>query len=465
MDENFKRDDILKVLNAFRLARHKYIKLNHDKYKIAYYLLFLKLTKDLKNEKYFEEYARNLKQTLKIKEPLQAKNCKILTKKVKGCVFIYPLILESVFLLSLQNDFDVNTWLEKFQKDFNLQTNVIKWFQEFFYMLKHNNLKNIYFHCKNTKNIPCLKQSINHISNTILQILRYNLLKQKHIAIVSTMSSGKSTFINALIGNEIFPETQQACTAKITSIYDNDNLDNINGISFYKNQIKHTKISVNKDIAKKWNDDDKIDRIIFEENLKNIYNDDKIVVVHATPGTNFSSNEEHKKTTIQFLENMNLDCVIFLINAMYIGTCDSLELLQQIYKITKNKNIEILFVLNKIDTINKKDGDIDEILKKVKIFIEKAGFKNPTIITTSAKATRLFKMALEGKSDEFSEDEEDDFYIFFKKFFKDEENQQNEIKNIKIGTKKYSKEQIENALKNTNFHIIEKIVDKTKEKK
>lgn len=34
------------------------------------------------------------------------------------------------------------------------------------------------------------------------------------VCIVATMSSGKSTFINSIIGDEIMPEKNEACTAR-----------------------------------------------------------------------------------------------------------------------------------------------------------------------------------------------------------------------------------------------------------
>lgn len=40
--------------------------------------------------------------------------------------------------------------------------------------------------------------------------------------VVSTMSSGKSTLINALVGTELLPSMNRACTARAVAIMDND---------------------------------------------------------------------------------------------------------------------------------------------------------------------------------------------------------------------------------------------------
>lgn len=54
------------------------------------------------------------------------------------------------------------------------------------------------------------------------RLFRYRELPRYHVAICATMSAGKSTFINSLLGSDYIPSGNEACTAKITSIADND---------------------------------------------------------------------------------------------------------------------------------------------------------------------------------------------------------------------------------------------------
>ena len=42
------------------------------------------------------------------------------------------------------------------------------------------------------------------------------------MVVMATMSSGKSTLINALLGRQILPSRNEACTAKMYSILDDD---------------------------------------------------------------------------------------------------------------------------------------------------------------------------------------------------------------------------------------------------
>ena len=45
------------------------------------------------------------------------------------------------------------------------------------------------------------------------------------VIVLATMSSGKSTIINTLLGEDILPNENQACTAKIFKVLDNDKID------------------------------------------------------------------------------------------------------------------------------------------------------------------------------------------------------------------------------------------------
>lgn len=446
------------IFNMFRLAGHTDILTNSSsESKEAYYSLFTYLTKSLQDILGFDEYLKNLLNTLNLIGPIRQTDPKILIKNSIGHAYIFPLILESGFLLSLKNDFDMSSWLNKTCIDFRLKPNEVEWYKKFFLIVKNRNIDKLNMHYDSSKNLDILKDNVKHTFSTIFNILKYNQMTQKHIAVISTMSSGKSTFINALIGDEIFPETQSACTAKITSIYDNDAMDRISGIAFYGNEIKQAKITINKDVAKNWNDNKDIDKIVFEGNLKNIFNHNQVVAIHDTPGTNFSSDEEHKKITLNFLKETKLDVVIFLINIMYAGTNDLLDLLEQTFEITKNRNIQMVFVLNKIDAIDTQRESLDEIIKNTKKFIQNTGFKNPKLIVTSAKAAKLFKMALDGCFDKFSKHEKKNFDLFLDIFLKD--SIRNFDNKTKIEAKECYKKDIVNALKNTNFYNVEKIIN------
>ena len=182
--------DAQKALSAFRLTTHKYIvsdPCTPAEYKTAYYCLLVNLIQSLKNETFFDEYVKNLREELNVDESAKSKNYKLLAKKYKSTqkdvsrtyICMYPLLLESGFLLALQGNFDANIWLDNLKKSFNLKSDVIKWFKKYFSIFESGDYENLHLHYKSIKNIPYLRRSIKHVHKAILQILKHERLTQK----------------------------------------------------------------------------------------------------------------------------------------------------------------------------------------------------------------------------------------------------------------------------------------------
>jgi len=47
-------------------------------------------------------------------------------------------------------------------------------------------------------------------------------IPEYEVAVLATVSNGKTTFINALLGKNVLPTQNMACTAKLVKIKDND---------------------------------------------------------------------------------------------------------------------------------------------------------------------------------------------------------------------------------------------------
>ena len=59
------------------------------------------------------------------------------------------------------------------------------------------------------------------------------------VAVIATMSSGKSTILNALLGYELLPSKNEACTAKTFKIKDVDGLAQFIGRTKDVEEVKH----------------------------------------------------------------------------------------------------------------------------------------------------------------------------------------------------------------------------------
>lgn len=240
-----------------------------------------------------------------------------------------------------------------------------------------------------------------------------------NVGIFATMSAGKSTFVNALLDKDFIPSKNEACTAKITSISDNDSMDYkiFGGCSLDNRKNYMFSNNITNEILENWNNDNKIDHIFLETDIKNIHSKNGILVIHDTPGPNNSRAEEHGLITKDFLEhNKDIDLFIYLINAEHATTEDNYDFMETIHEFfIKRKESKIIFLLNKIDSFDTdKSDDINTVINNVREEIEKAGFKSPNIIPISANGARLFKKALHKEN--MSKKEIKDFKFLFSLF-------------------------------------------------
>lgn len=310
------------------------------------------------------------------------------------------------------------------------------------------------------------RASFDCIQEFIKNRKKYEEQKVFNIAVCATMSAGKSTFVNALLGNDYLPARNEATTAKITSVYDNDAQKKM--IGFAANGKTVLDISDNLQVSDidKWNADSATQHIYLQADLDSICSDKVICAVHDTPGTNNSADSAHKKATMEFLTNNAIDMIIFVANATQLETTDERTLLTEIHKeVAAKKNIPVLFVLNKADEIDSEKEDLNEIIKTYKEYVAEIGYQNATVLPVSAKAARLFKMALKGKAGQFSENECDDFPLFLKKLSKRivlDETEDSFITNgtVLIDSESYESAAIQTALIHSGLKKIENEISK-----
>jgi len=282
------------------------------------------------------------------------------------------------------------------------------------------------------------------------------------------MSAGKSTFVNALLGNEIFPESSTACTAKITSVYDNDLYSRVTGIALNNGKLKSISNNLSNTDLIDWNGNTDFDRIILEGNLDNITNSKKIVAVHDTPGTNFSGDKTHHDITFDFLKKNKIDVIIYVANAEHLATTNERYLLTELYeKIVKPQNPKVIFIINKADSFDSEKENLSAHCETLRDEISSIGFAaNSAIIPVSAKYARLLKMVLSDKANKLTGKEIRDLITGIS-LLKEDSSIVSAVNNtdipakeedssvITIGNKTFTAQELKQALHNTGFTAVE----------
>lgn len=287
------------------------------------------------------------------------------------------------------------------------------------------------------------------------------------IAVVATMSSGKSTFINALMGTEILSSQNQACTSKVIPILDNDSAKDFKAYIEYSNGKKDIVNLKGNDVVDSFNEKNEIKEILIEGDIKAIRNHSRATVIIDTPGTNFSGDSTHQEETYKLLDKLEDGLILYVINATQFGINDDLELMLHIReKIMKPENkLKILFVVNKIDEFDLQKEDIEETMNSIYEYIEENGIKNPTVVPVSALAAKLFRQAINGEKLTRREKREfENYYDLFKsndyslnKFaYMDSEKN----KTIEINGEIFSEYDVLKAINNTGINLVENIINK-----
>jgi ribosome biogenesis GTPase A len=235
-------------------------------------------------------------------------------------------------------------------------------------------------------------------------------LPLKKIMVSSNMSSGKSTLINALAGKRINRSMNEACTSKLHYIYYKPYEDN------YTYEYDYD-LDMNADVA-----------TLMENNYKNTEsfisvasyfrycnNKDIRLCIIDSPGVNNSldtTQDEMKKMIV----SQDVNVLLYIINAEYIGTTDDFMYLQYLQKTNIAK--KIWFVINKLDRFRSSEDSIDESIVKVREWLSLMGFEKPAVFPVSAYTGFLAKRKL--FDDDLEETALEEYEHLLKKFKRDE---------------------------------------------
>ena len=229
------------------------------------------------------------------------------------------------------------------------------------------------------------------------------------IAIIATMSSGKSTLLNSLIGCELMPSKNEACTAtiaRIKSIKDDNSLylsvtdkegnvtENIDYKEINKNNIE--KIS---DSISDYNSDENVSYIDIEYKLPFVDSNSLDLVLIDTPGPNNSRDEGHKETTYRIINDEN-PMVLYILNGTQLATNDDNTLLADISKAMKNGGKQakdrFIFVANKMDGFDPEEEDLDKVYSNIKEYLKSHDIETHNIYFTSAEFAKLLRINKNG---------------------------------------------------------------------
>ena len=223
------------------------------------------------------------------------------------------------------------------------------------------------------------------------------------VNVIATMSSGKSTVVNALLGTELMPAKNEACTATIARIQDVDKMKYFTAQRFDHrgNAISDEEVA-SKELLDAWNDDPETHIIEVKGNIPTVEQTEACTMVFVdTPGPNNSCNANHQKTTLEAIRSKPLSMVIYVLNATQLSTNDDCWLLSQVRQAMsaggRRAQDRFIFIANKIDNFDPEKGEsVKRAMDNVRNYLRNNGIENPVIIPASAKLAKLLRLHRQG---------------------------------------------------------------------
>ena len=253
-------------------------------------------------------------------------------------------------------------------------------------------------------------------TNAIRETFKKAKSSEFEVNVVATMSSGKSTLINALLGRKLMPAKNEATTATIVKIKDVDGKKDYSAIAFDRDHhiIKSfPKVSL-KDMQS-LNDDINVYEIDIEGDIKFVSSEGMSLVLVDTPGPNNSRDIHHQEMTFRMLEDSDKSLVLFVMNGRQLGINDEKIFLDFICsnmkKGGKKTRDRYIFTVNQLDAYKPNPDDdgeecISNALHSVRTSLNERGILDANIFPVSAGA------ALEKR---IGDEDEEILHPFYKK--------------------------------------------------
>ncbi|MBP9993674.1 MAG: dynamin family protein [bacterium] len=233
-------------------------------------------------------------------------------------------------------------------------------------------------------------------SDAILKAFKKAKNSQFEVNVVATMSSGKSTLINALLGEQIMPSANEATTATIVKVLDNDGKP---GEDFYavgydangKKVFDRKKVKLADMQA--YNAEKKVSYINMDGPIPFVESTGMKLVLVDTPGPNNARNKQHEEMTYKMLADSDKSLVLVVLNAQQSGIEDEKMFLDYVCNCMKSGGKQtkdrFIFVVNKINCFDPRPqadgpGCITRTLSSIKKDLEKRGIQNPNIFPVAA---------------------------------------------------------------------------------
>lgn len=272
------------------------------------------------------------------------------------------------------------------------------------------------------------KKTLSFVQDLLSKALAQSKTNEFNIHILGTMKSGKSTFINALLGKDILPNESAACTLvpvvienglfedKIEKILNNGESSWIQGKQIeqnFLNDIRQYRAELDKGA------DVDIAYYQFQHPLS-FLTEEKAgtnIRIIDTPGPNemkqFADRMSLEQLFLNTLKDSNL--IFFVIDIQYYKDEENQKMLERLLHYRPDLKNHVIFILNKMDRLmEQKSITAEGTIEEVQNVLASWGFEENLLFPISSKKALLSRLTEEGLKNNGS------FLERVKRFFKKE---------------------------------------------
>lgn len=216
------------------------------------------------------------------------------------------------------------------------------------------------------------------------------------ILVMATVSAGKTSVINALIGQELLHAANEATTACITRVEHRRERKWFMGTCYRDSgTMLAPRRKATPELLRQWNADSQVECISLTGSFEGAPRRASGLVLYDTPGPNNSQNDQHARVARKALHSLPYDALFYVLNAGQLGTTDDracLDLLRD-----EARTGQPYFLLNKIDLLDPEKGeDLATHVGNACRYLAGAGFDDAVVIPTVADAALYARKALNG---------------------------------------------------------------------
>lgn len=217
------------------------------------------------------------------------------------------------------------------------------------------------------------------------------------VLVMATMSAGKTSLINALIGHEILHVANEATTACHTQIEHQHDATYFTGTCYSHSELLlYKQQDISPEQIRNWNTDSQIRRIAISGRFSSCPSQTSGLVLHDTPGPNNSQDARHAALAFETVQSVPFKSLLYVLDASQLGTHDDRKILERLRAEAAPKSLDTFcFVLNKVDLLDPEKGEVlEEYVAKAKAYLTGIGFDSPVVIPSMASTALYAKMAL-----------------------------------------------------------------------